>query len=141
MSDTAIPLGPSLVSAPGVIRGKASGLQQRLEYKTRRPLVVWNFRLERWDSSGSPMTRVPVEMRGQSFQGSLNNGDWIEVRAKWKPGKTVHASRVTDLSTSTVVRARGWGQPTRIARVVIALLMLAFFVAVAASILLTAYNW
>jgi hypothetical protein len=66
---------------------------------------VCTFRIDQHDSSGDLTAEVPVEMRGSSVFGSLKDGDWVEVRASWRPGVTVQAQTVTNLSTNGVVRA------------------------------------
>ena len=46
-------------------------------------------------------------MRGFSFQGFLSEGDWVEFRGRWKPGKTLHPRSVRNLSTGGRFRVRG----------------------------------
>jgi hypothetical protein len=86
-------------SSGGVIRGAVSGLQQRMEYSYRRPMAVWDFRLDRWSAAGEPMPPVPVEMRGRKFIGSVSNGDWVEVHARSQGGKTLQVKRLHNLTS------------------------------------------
>lgn len=87
-------------------KGQVSGFQSRFEAR-RGPVIVWDFRLERRDPSGNPLPRVPVEMRGRAFVGSINNGDWVEVSGQWRRGVILRPARVMNLSTGVVVRAKG----------------------------------
>ena len=86
-------------SSEGVIRGVVSGLQQRMEYSYRRPMTVWDFRLDRWSATKEPMAPVPVEMRGRKFIGSVSNGDWVEIHTRWREGKTLHVKRLHNLTS------------------------------------------
>ena len=105
--------------------GIVSGLQQRQEMFGRTYFTVWNFRLERTDSAGHPMTPIPVEMRGRRFNGAINNGDLVDVRGRPQPGKLVRTRRVRNLTVGTDVRAIGRRHP--ILRVLVLLVVLAAF--------------
>jgi len=89
------------------IRGQASGVQQRFEQALRMSWAVWDFRIERKDANGSPLPRVPVEMRGRRFEGAINTGDMVEIAADWKPGEILHTRHVRNLSTGVTVTAKG----------------------------------
>lgn len=119
----------------GVIRGQVSGFQQRFEPTGRGTLSVWDFRLERVDDAGNPLPRIPVQMKGTSFDGAINNGDWIEVTGSWREGKTLPVRQLKNLDTGAVVRAKSRSTAAKIFGVVLALLVLAAFAAVVLFIL------
>lgn len=85
-----------------LIKGQVSGMQQRFEPGG----AVWDFRVERTDPSGKPLPRVAVELRGQSFQGSINNGDWVELFGEWRSGDVVKVDEVKNLTTNATVRTQ-----------------------------------
>jgi hypothetical protein len=91
----------------GVVRD----LRHRDHDDAGMPMTVVDFRIERHDASGNRLAPVPVQMRGQSFSGSVNNGDEIRVnKAEWRHG-TLRVTALHNLSTGASVRAgrhRGW---------------------------------
>lgn len=129
---------PNTASVPGLIRGMVEGLQVRMEpSQWQYPSVtIWDFRLERHDTEGNPMSRVQVEMRGWSFVGSINNGDWIEIKDEWQEGEIVRPHQVHNLSTSTMVTAKG---PSSIKKIAI-IAFIVFWLAVAVFIVSTALS-
>jgi hypothetical protein len=94
-----------------MIKGTVSSFQQRTEQINTgtgpRSLVVWDFRIEQRDSTGQPMPRVAVEMRGRSFIGSINNGDVVEIDARFRPGQVLQVRRLRNLTSGAVVTAKG----------------------------------
>jgi hypothetical protein len=44
-------------------------------------------------------------MRGRRYRGSINDGDWVEIAEKWKPGQQVEPRRVRNLTTGSLVEA------------------------------------
>jgi hypothetical protein len=100
---------------------------------------VCTFRVERHDDEGHELPVVPIEMRGLSFQGVINEGDWIEVKEHWRPGQTLKPRRVLNLTTRGWFLAKG-SSGVRSALgfllfVVIAGAMIAFFLFFASSIM------
>ena len=67
-------------------------------------MEVWSFRVERYDASGNRLQPVPVEMKGERFDGSISEGDWVELPGDWKPGQVVNPSQVKNLTTGATVR-------------------------------------
>lgn len=67
--------------------------------------IVWTFCVERFDEHGNPLPLVPVQMRGMKFRGSINEGDRVEVRSRWRPGRTLTVNSVRNLSTGATVRS------------------------------------
>ncbi|AXE24663.1 hypothetical protein C0216_15410 [Streptomyces globosus] len=101
------------------------GLQVRTEQQGRDSYEsVWTFRIERVDASGRREFLVPVEMRGHTFAGALNEGDWVRAVGRMRAG-TFRADRVENRTTGAEVRAKG----TPRAVLILACLFLALVVA------------
>lgn len=128
MPDTVHALAAELV-------GQVRAFQSRTEpYGESSQRTIWNFRVERFDDDGNLVLRVPVEMRGLSFQGSIADGDTVRVAGRERHG-TVRARRVENRTTGAVVTARdqpiaitALGVLIAIVALVGALLVLAMFV-------------
>lgn len=92
-----------------LISGIARAVVQRQEARsTGSTTQVWTFRMERHDGNGNPLPSVPVEMRAASFEGSVSEGDWVEVHGQWREGQTIRPKRVRVLATGAVVKRRGF---------------------------------
>ena len=65
-------------------------------------------RLERQDEAKKPLPRVPVEMRGLEFDGTIRQGDWIEIDAEWNEGTTLRPVTVRNLTSNAVITAKGY---------------------------------
>lgn len=69
-------------------------------------MTVLDFRIERHDASGNRLAPVPVQMRGLSFSGAVNNGDEIRVRkSRWRDG-TLRVTDLDNLTTGAKVQAK-----------------------------------
>ena len=89
----------------GFICGRVTSLQQRIESFE----VVRDFRLERQGPDGTFLAPVAVELRSSrytGFEGSILNGDEIEVAAHPAPAKTLKVGEVLNLTSNSVVRQR-----------------------------------
>jgi hypothetical protein len=100
--------------------------------------TVIDFRIERTDDNGRPVAlpRVAVEMRGPRFQGSLVEGDMVEVRGRVRRGHMLQVRSVRNLSSSSSMTVVG-GRAPRTRRAVRALLItcvMAAFAVVALTI-------
>jgi hypothetical protein len=62
---------------------------------------VFTFKIEVQENSRDNVFFVPVEMRGDRFQGVLRDGDLIEVLAPWQPGQTLLTTQVSNLTTGS----------------------------------------
>jgi hypothetical protein len=100
-------LWSTLWGAKVAIVGEVRGFQTRTENKGRDAgnVIVWTFRLQRYDNSGNELPPLPVEMRGKRFQGFINEGDRVEVHGRWKEGRAVRAKQVHNLTTDVVVKS------------------------------------
>ncbi len=86
----------------GVIVGHVRGLREKPENN----FTVYSFRVESFDELGNRLTPVTVEMRGISFEGSLNEGDEIEIQKKYRPGRTIKVSRLHNITAASPFKAR-----------------------------------
>ncbi|MEU4351808.1 MULTISPECIES: hypothetical protein [Streptomyces] len=84
-------------------------------------VIVCNFRVEVYDRRGRPVRLVPVEMRGDSFEGAVNEGDRVRAEGKARRG-TLRVKRLYNQTTGAEVSTGGthW---------VVALLVLLVFAA------------
>jgi hypothetical protein len=89
-----------------------------------RNILVWDFRIERKDSSVE-QTPVAVEMRGYAFEGSIANGDEVEIVGQPIDRKVLHISAAYNLTSNALVRVSS--APTGFPRVVAAIMTLGFF--------------
>ena len=91
---------------PGAtISGTVRGMQMRQEVRAAGTVSVWSFRLERHDASGDRLPPVPIEMRSSRFHGVINDGDLVEVKQRWKLGRTLKPRRIYNLTTGATVTA------------------------------------
>ena len=96
-------------SSSGEISGNVANVKQWTEqdYDLRgNPLlkVALSFDIITRNANGNLMSRVPVQMRGYSLNGSIYNDQQVKVYApEWKPGKLVQTSKVIDLSTGATI--------------------------------------
>jgi hypothetical protein len=95
------------------ITGTIRGFREREEEDRRyRPdplmpkrLSIWTFVVDRYDEAGNRLTPVPVEMRGHKFNGVVDEGDTVEIDAKWKEGQTLLVKTLRNKTTGGVVEA------------------------------------
>ncbi|HYN14994.1 MAG TPA: hypothetical protein VES66_04300 [Terriglobales bacterium] len=133
------------------IRGRVEAFQERREpdrgfgLRPKRSVptyvVIWNFRLVRTGPDGKALPPVAVEMRGlelgkPAFEGSLVNGDEVEVDAPGHiPGDIIHPLEVRNLSSNCVVRGRTRSIVSRVLAGVFLIIGLVIIVTVAAFII------
>jgi serine/threonine-protein kinase len=67
------------------VHGTARAVQKRTS-GSGRDEEIWEFRVERYESTGQPHTVVPVELRGTSITGHLSDGDVVKVQGIWDDG-------------------------------------------------------
>ena len=125
---------PPTSAAVGSIVGTVRGLQVRAE-PGEQAHTVWSFNLERFDELGNSLQPVPVEMRGLRFVGAIRNGEEVEAPGPWRPGETLHATRVRNLTTGATVTTFG-RPPWLIALVAAAVLLVAAIAVLAVLIIL-----
>lgn len=127
--DEGSPSAPAVLPSEGshaVVEGQARGLQSRSEQGgDGYHEAVWSFRVERYDGTGRRVLLVPVEMRGRTFEGSINDGDWVRAEGRLRGG-TLRATLVQNLTTGAVVRAKGYPKPFIVVFIVVFLLIVVF---------------
>lgn len=118
------PLPVGTLAGSGLVEGVARNVQMRTEVRgssgNTDSTVVCNFRVEVHNREGRALRLVPVEMRGDSFEGAVNEGDWVRGQGKAKRG-TLRVKRLHNLTTGAEVSTRG----TPVAVIVIVLLLFA----------------
>jgi hypothetical protein len=92
-------------SKAGFIHGRVTSMQQRIEGLT----IVRDFRLERRAPDGTVLPPLAIQLRSSrytGFEGSILNGDELEVAAHHKPAGTLQVDEVLNLTSNAVVRVR-----------------------------------
>jgi hypothetical protein len=111
--------------------GYVSGFRSRSELIGGSYVTVWDFRLERFDDHDVPQPRVPVALRGVTFDGAINDDDLVEVEGNWHEGKTLNVTTARNLTTAAEVIGHGpssvLGSVGRVLLLVIGLAILALF--------------
>jgi hypothetical protein len=92
-----------LVSDAEHLRGRISLFRSRPELMGTQYGTVWNFRVDSWDSEGRSQPAVAVEMRGLQFNGSLGEGDWVEIPGPWEAGKNLRVGRLRNITMNAPV--------------------------------------
>lgn len=118
----------------GVVRALRERTEQRGWGHQMSQTHVVTFRVERFDPAGRQLTPIPVEMRGKRFYGSLSDGDWVQVRSRWRPGRHLTVRKVRNLTVSGTFRARRWSGGM-VATAVVFLLVLAAALAIFINVL------
>jgi hypothetical protein len=71
-------------------KGEVRNFAQRSEVRRQGtrdiPLTVWNFTLERYDNTGAQLSRIPIQMRGEAFRGSILDGHEVGIYEDWTTG-------------------------------------------------------
>lgn len=86
-----------------IIVGYVRGLTQRFAAQN---LQVISFRVETFDAQGNRQAPVTVEMKGIGFEGSLNEGDQVEINQKPRPGKTIKVAKVRNITAGSTFKAQ-----------------------------------
>jgi hypothetical protein len=95
------------------LEGEVRGLRERTENVhhpvTNEPIEeqVWMFQLER-RQEGQRLPPIPVEIRGYTFSGVLNEGHIVRLdNSTWQEGQTVRTNHVYNVTLNTPVTAKG----------------------------------
>ncbi|TGB09613.1 hypothetical protein [Streptomyces sp. MZ04] len=128
------PLPVGTLHGSGSVEGVACNVQVRTEVRgsggNTGTVIVCNFRVEVYDRRGRPVGLVPVEMRGDSFDGAVNDGDRVRVEGKARRG-TLRVKRLYNLTTGAEVSTGGthWGVALLVLLVFTACMIFIFFFA------------
>lgn len=117
------------------LAGTVYGMQKSSQNRGQASLEVWDFQVGQNDASGN-LVLLPVEMRGLSFAGNIQDGQKVEVYGKWQKG-TLLASKVHNLTTGAWIEQT---EPTPLQRVVIALFVIVFLVFFAITVLMVVFH-
>lgn len=105
-----VPMVDNTVMTTSELRGQVHGFRERTEtrgsgnpFAQHTPTIVWTYRLERYHD-GERLDPIPVEMRGHSFTGLINDGDEIMINKKWRKGKMLRTNRVFNLTSGAEVK-------------------------------------
>lgn len=124
------PVPDGTLDGSGTVYGVARSVRMRTEVSGSDgdvgTTVVCNFSLEMRDRAGRPVGLVPVEMRGDLFEGAVNDGDRVRATGRARNG-TLHVKRLRNLTTGAEVSARS--TPAIVVAVVI-LLFVAWLVVI-----------
>lgn len=123
-----VPFG--VLEGSGTVYGVARQVRMRTEVSGSDgdvgTTVVCDFRLEMRDREGRPVGLVPVQMRGDVFEGAIGDGDRVRATGRVRNG-TLRVKRLRNLTTGAEVSART--TPAVVIAVVI-LLFVAWMVAI-----------
>ncbi|GAC1465709.1 MAG: hypothetical protein PVSMB7_10320 [Chloroflexota bacterium] len=86
-------------SVPGKIRGQVFDIE-----RSYSRLIFW---LERHHAAGGRLSNIPVEMLGLKIEGTIKNGDWVEISGSDTPWDTIRTSEVKNLTTGRILVAFG----------------------------------
>ncbi|SEP95136.1 hypothetical protein SAMN04487983_1002258 [Streptomyces sp. yr375] len=124
------PVPIAALDGSGTVYGVARTVRMRTEVSGSDgdvgTTVVCNFSLEMRDRAGRPVGLVPVEMRGDLFEGAVNDGDRVRATGRARNG-TLRVKRLRNLTTGAEVSARS--TPAIVVAVVI-LLFVAWLVVI-----------
>jgi len=99
--------GNGIHAASSAVRvvGRVRDVQRCPERSVKFLPPVCTFRIERRAEDGTGQTSILVEMRGFPLDGSVEEGDWVEVVGVRPSWKTVQAEEIVNLSTAGRFRA------------------------------------
>jgi hypothetical protein len=104
---------PNPPSRPDATYGLVSAVQQRYEQGVRQSTTVVTFRFARATPDGLLLPPIGLEMRGVSWRGSINPGDWIELPHGWRPSQRIR--RATNLTSLEPIEMRFSSLPNPVA--------------------------
>jgi hypothetical protein len=95
---------------PTQLRSEARRLRGIVNlYRTRYEMVesfqvwIWNFQVLNWDAMGNVRPPVAVEMRGTKIEGSVGDGDWVEIEGAFTPGQLLRTQYFMNLTMNAPV--------------------------------------
>ncbi len=131
------------VSDRAHVRGQVAAFRQRNELMGRRYGSIWDFRVDSWDAAGQPQPPVAVEIRALSIEGSIGDGDWVEISGHPSAGRVLKVRRLRNISMNALVVARGGpssGRPWRFVKGLMSLVFAAGFAALIIFIAVSIYQ-
>jgi hypothetical protein len=102
-ADTRLAAAEHPVSDAEHLRGQVSLFRTRTELMGTQYGTLWNFRVDSWDREGKPQPAVAVEMRGLQFNGSVGDGDWVDIPGPWEAGENLRINRLRNITMNAPV--------------------------------------
>jgi hypothetical protein len=99
----ATPKAPKYTVKGNRVIGEVREFRERHETEGQLSWIIWSFRVERYDATGNRLQPVPVEMKGMTFDGTMSEGDWVELPVDWKPGQVARPKRINNLTTGASI--------------------------------------
>jgi hypothetical protein len=121
--------------APDILEGEVRGFRQWTEttnHKLTNQQIqeqVWTFQVERYEG-GKHLPSIPVELRGQTISGVLNEGHIVRLdHDSWQEGQTVRTDRVFNVTLNAPVHTIGFSIiPQIIVSIFVVLIVVGFMV-------------
>jgi hypothetical protein len=95
---------PKFAANGNRIIGEVRDFHDRTQKQGQLNFTVWSFRVDRYDASGNLLQPVPVEVKGEIINGSISDGDWVELPGDWKSGQIAQPEFVKNLTTGATVQ-------------------------------------
>lgn len=95
---------PKYAASGNRIIGEVRELNHRQQKEGAYNKEIWSFRVIRYDAAGNRLQPVPVELKGERIDGSISDGDWVEIPKNWKPGEVVISDQVKNLTTGATLK-------------------------------------
>lgn len=116
-------------------KGEVTNFQTRSEpYGDASSAMIWTFRLESFDADGNRLPPVPVEMRGLTAEGFINDGDKVEVYGFWREGVLV-AEGARNMTTRSTVKLKGPPKWVKVFFMLFSIGVVLGFIAIMASVI------
>lgn len=96
-------IAPKYSARGNHVIGEVREFRERRETEGNFTWAIWSFRVERYDASGNQMQPVPVEIKGMKFEGTISDGDWVELPEPWKPGEVASPKKFDNLTTGAKI--------------------------------------
>ena len=101
-----------LVHQKFAIIGYVKNIKERSEKKgINDTLTIMTFHVERFDQQGNRIAPIPVEMKGMSFSGSINEGDHVGIDTHFREGKILQVKKLHNLTNKSLVLTKGTTMP------------------------------
>ena len=122
------PYGPFGNGVVGIVRGVRQSTVGGLAVMTFRPdLFDWFIRIEQRRPEEESGRMVSARMRGHNLVGDLQQGDWVELPRRWRPGRKL--KRLTNLEVNERVEVNRGSRTLKLLHFIVTLLVIIWIVA------------
>lgn len=99
---------PGEPTSPSSLVGVVSGLSKTVGPHRGSPAAaqIWEFRVQKFDTDGTPGAVEGVMMRGREINGTLQNGDWVEIIEPPEDGVGYRPHELRNLTLNAIVTAK-----------------------------------